>query len=116
MKSFNRQYKNGDEETDLEKAFPDPPFTQFSFDVMKTEVAEIKGTMINTTPTLRELWIVKNGGGRLRGGYGLAVNSEYPRLSKKWNEFTEWQARKDFAEGKKLEDLEKTHLESINKL
>lgn len=104
-KNLNKQYKD-DEHQDLDKAFPDIPFTQHDFEIMSNEVKEIRKT-IAYPPHTRHLWIAKNGGGKMDPLYGLQVNPfEYNRLAKKWQNFTEWAARKEYADGKRIEQLD----------
>lgn len=117
-KNFNRQYKDDAGEPDLDKIYPDPPFTQSTYDAMKIEVDAIDKEIPKQAQTLREAWIVKNGGGvwgDADGFYGIAVKStEYIRLAKKWEQFTTWEAKKDYAKKKEIEDLAKAHESEIN--
>lgn len=113
-KQFKRPYKD---DANLDKEFPDSPFNQRMFDEIKLEVDELRKREVDGGPTIRDAWIVKHQGGRWSREYGLAVRPEaYKRLSKKWDEFTEWSGKRDYAEGKRMEQYDEMAREQINKL
>jgi hypothetical protein len=108
----NNQYKEPGEHHDIDTAFPDPPFTQATYEAMKKEVVELEKQRIGIAPERRkklfDMWIVKNGGARFQQEpYGIAVFPEtYSRLSKKWHEFRDWAARIEYGQRKRDEQLD----------
>jgi hypothetical protein len=106
---------------DIDREYPDPPFTQKDYDEIRAEVVEIEKTQTEEEKkarpyiSVRERWIVKHGGGRFQGREFL-VRRAYPKVADKWDKFVEWAAKKDYAEGRKMEQFAKMEGESVEKI
>ena len=99
-----RPYKD---EADLDKEYPDPPFTHKDFEEVRKELAEVEASRDPGSTILpRTLWLVKKGGGRLQNGELMVRVEQYKKLSERWNKFTEWQAKIEFAESERLKQLD----------
>lgn len=104
---------------DIDREYPDPPFSNRDYQSMKVELETLQKAMPSAGkgPSLRDLWIVKNKGGRIVTGYGLTIwPTMYQILSKKWENYCDWQTRIEYAEGRRLSQLDDIARESIGKM